>query len=85
MINFTEMLNFEINVWVHECSGLGKGDYCTSWHDAEKIIEMGNISVSHNQAWPSQAGPASQYAATDKTTLRAAMICYLKMQEVFHA
>lgn len=85
MINFTEMLNFEINAWVHECSGMGKGDYCNSWDDAGRIIEKANIAVSGNQAWPSQAGPASQYAATDKTTLRAAMICYLKMQEVFHA
>lgn len=85
MTNFSEWLNFEINVWVHECSGMGKGDYCSSWDDAGRIIEKANITVSGNQAWPSQFGPQSEYAVKDKNVLRAAMICYLKMQRVFNA
>ena len=61
-------------------------DYCNSWADAGPIIEANGISmiapsdcVTDWQARPSQGNYTS--GDYDKNPRRAAMICFLKMQE----
>lgn len=86
-MNYSEMLDCEINAWVNECSRNGKADYCNSWAAAGPIIQAGGISIhcykkSLPVAYPSGEGLVSDKLVKHENVLRAAMITYLMMQEV---
>ena len=85
-MNYSEMLDFEINVQVAEVTGK-HADYCNSWADAGPIIEANKITISAPMEYDQPADWLS-YPASDSDTciswpkpLRAAMTCFLVMQE----
>lgn len=97
-MNYSEMLDFEINVQVAEVTGK-HADYCNSWADAGPIIAENKISLNWYESegkwtaagdyemedgvWDWEKLPESD--ASHANPLRAAMIVFLMMQEAANA
>ena len=85
MLNYGEMLDFEINFWVSEVTGK-TADYCNSWADAGPVIQQASIAVccfknSLADAFPTAEGLMSNKFVSHPNPLRAAMIVFLMMKE----
>jgi hypothetical protein len=81
-MNYSEMLDFEINCWVQEVTGK-RGDYCNSWADAGPIIENNHIGIEHDgDCWLCVCfSENGSFESEHDNPLRAAMIVFLMMQE----
>ncbi len=66
----------------HPSNKHSKFDPCNSWADAGPIIENENISLTCHQSRDEWAAIFNRHAmAAHRNPLRAAMECYLMMQE----
>ena len=92
-MNYSEMLDFEINVQVADVTGK-HADYCNSWADAGPIIEQHGITLAYDSdgSWVADAtaywvdGIEWQIdGVIHENPLRAAMVAFLMMQEKANA
>lgn len=64
--------------WIRGYAEFLKLDYCNNPADAWPIIVENEISIVSDSEWIARYG---SFYSTSKNPLRAAMICYLMMQE----
>lgn len=87
-MNYSQMLDFEINCAVAELVGK-HADYCNLWADAGPIIQEHEISIifknDENRIHHAFCGPSPSAYFDDENPLRAAMVAFLKASEAVNA